>query len=112
MCRQDGPRPGSGNEDDVTVIKTMDLVISLGKEVRERDKSVMIPGFVAWEDQCLVVLFTHTGNTGGRPGLGTRVRRDDEICQLWQVQSECRGNSILVELRSKKNPHLPGCSHA
>lgn len=75
MCRQDGPRPGSSNEDGVTVIKTMDLVISLGKEVRERDKSVMIPGFVAWEDRCLVVLFTHSGNTGGRPGLGTRVRR-------------------------------------
>lgn len=26
----------------------MDSVISLGKEVRERDKSVMIPGFEAW----------------------------------------------------------------
>lgn len=107
MCRQDGSRPGSGNEDDVTVIKTMDLVISLGKEVRERYKSVMIPGFVAGEDWCLVVPFTRTGNTDSRPGLGARVRRDDEICQLWQVQSECRGNSIQVELPSKKTHIFP-----
>ena len=30
------------------VIKTMDLVISLGKEVRERDKSIIIPGLGTW----------------------------------------------------------------
>lgn len=34
--------------------------------------------------------------------FGNQGEEDDEICQLWQVQSECRGNSILVELRSKK----------
>lgn len=29
-------------------MKTMDLVLSLGKEVRERDNSVMIPGLGTW----------------------------------------------------------------
>lgn len=44
LCRQDRPRQGGGSEGDAGGIKTMDSVIGLGEEVRERDQSVMCPG--------------------------------------------------------------------
>lgn len=67
MCRQDRPRLGN-NEDGIRVIKTMDSVISLGKEMRQRDKQVMIPGHGVWITVWLAVPSTHTGNTGCGPG--------------------------------------------
>ena len=54
-------------------MKTMDLVLSLGKEVRERGNSVMIPGLGTW--WCLSAM-QEIQEAG--PGLGAEMGREDK----------------------------------
>jgi len=82
----------------------MDLVISLGKEVRERDKSIIIPGLGTW--WCLSPE-QETRGWGGVPGLGAGMGKEVvEACfvQLWQVEVGCHGNARW-SYPARRSPH-------
>ena len=90
----------------------MDLVISLGKEVRERDKSIIIPGLGTW--WCLSPVQEIQGW-----GWGARFGSwDGEGGGGGMFCSAVAGRGwvpweLQVELPSQKvPPHLPGLQYA